>query len=270
MPKKFPSNIHAKIKNYIYALYNPLIDADLPFYVGRGVGDRVFSHLNVSHNDEVQNIINEIQKKGLEPKIRIIMHGLTTQEAKAAENVAIAMLGKDKLANKVKGSNSNLTKVSPQELIDHYNAKKVNINHRVIMIIRNPWNPDLPEQRHYDMTRSAWKLGPKKDMADYAFLINQGVVKKIYSVASWFPDGTTFHIRNNPDPTNPNFIKDYAIRERQEFVGKLIDPSDPIYKKYIGKSVKKYLKATGSPCHYSYNHKGEPYKFDENDNIINK
>ena len=77
------------------------------------------------------------------------------------------MLGKDNLANKVKGSGSGLTKVSPQELIDHYNAKEVYVRHRVIMIIRNPWNPDQPEQTHYDRTRSAWKLGPKKNFAEF-------------------------------------------------------------------------------------------------------
>ena len=58
---KFPANIHQKLKNYIYALYNPLDNSDLTFHVGRGVGDRVFSHLKGSHNDEVQAIIDVIR-----------------------------------------------------------------------------------------------------------------------------------------------------------------------------------------------------------------
>ena len=95
MVNKFPSNIHRELKNYIYALYSPTSESDLPFYVGRGVGDRVFSHLKESHNDEVNNIIKDIESKGLKPSIKILIHGLTAAEAKSAETAAIAMLGKD-------------------------------------------------------------------------------------------------------------------------------------------------------------------------------
>ena len=266
---KFPANIHKELKNYIYALYNPSDNSELPFYVGRGVGDRVFSHLKESHNDEVQDTINLIRELGMEPTIKILIHGLSVQGAKAAETAAIALLGKDNLANKVKGSGSSFTRVSPQELIDHYNAKDVVIKHKVVMIIRNPWNPDLPEQIHYDRTRSAWRLGKKKDIAEYAFLVHQGVVKRVYSIANWYPDGTTFHSRNNPDPKNANYIKDYAIRDRYEFVGRLLHPSDPISAFYIGKSISKYIRAVMSPCHYSYNRNGDIYKFDASGKISN-
>ena len=137
------------------------------------------------------------------------------------------------------------------------------------MIIRNPWNPDLPEVEHYDRTRSAWRLGSKKDLAEFAFLVHQGIVKRIYSIASWYPDGTTFHSRNNPDPNNPYYVKDYGIRERFEFVGRLLDPEDKISKLYMGKSIKKYIRATGSPCHYSYNSKGNIYKFNKLGKVSN-
>ena len=124
---KFPSNIHKELKNYIYALYDPSNVSDLPFYIGRGVGDRVFSHLKESHNDEVQQKIKELRENGFQPNIKIILHGLSVQQAKAAETVSIAMLGKDNLANKVKGSGSTLTKVDPQELINKYGADTASI-----------------------------------------------------------------------------------------------------------------------------------------------
>ena len=266
---KFPANIHKELKNYIYALYDPSENSELPFYVGRGIGDRVFSHLKESHNDEVQKTVYKIRELKMEPSVKILIHGLSPAEAKAAETASIAILGKDNLANKVKGSGSSLTKVSPQELIDHYNAKDVLVKHRVIMIIRNPWNPDQPEQIHYDRTRSAWRLGKKKDIAEYAFLVHQGVIKRVYSIANWYPDGTTFHSRNNPDPNNTSYQKDYAIRDRYEFVGRLLHPSDPISKLYIGKSIKKYIRAVMSPCHYSYNKSGDIYKFNSKNEIIN-
>ena len=164
---KFPSNIHKILKNYIYAYFDPTDGSYLPFYVGRGIENRAFSHLKGSHNSEVQKILEKLKELGLSPQIKIIVHGLTLQQAKVAETAAIALLGKDNLANVVKGSRSNFTNASPREIIDHYNAKEVVLKHRVIMIIRNPWNPDLPEYEHYDRTRSAWRLGSKKDLAQF-------------------------------------------------------------------------------------------------------
>ena len=158
--------------------------------------------------NKISGLLGEkLKELGLSPQIKIIVHGLTLQQAKVAETAAIALLGKDNLANVVKGSRSNFTNASPREIIDHYNAKEVVLKHRVIMIIRNPWNPDLPEYEHYDRTRSAWRLGSKKDLAQYAFLVHQGIVKRIYTVTAWYPDGTTFHSRNNPDPNNPFYRK---------------------------------------------------------------
>ena len=267
MALKFPSNIHKEILNYIYAIYDPR--EELPFYVGRGVRDRVFSHLKESHNREVEMKILSLRRQGLEPTIKILIHGLNSKQARAAETVAIAMLGKDNLANKVLGGGSSLTNVSPEELIHHYNAKEVLIRHKVMLIVRNPWNPNQSERFHYDLTRASWKVGKKKDFAEYAFLIHQGVVKRVYTIAAWYPDGTTFHNRNNPDPNNEHYVEDYKIRDRYEFVGRLLHPKEELSKLYVGKSVKRYLRATGSSIHYSYNAKGEPYKFDNNNKIKN-
>ena len=267
MIKKFPANIHKEILNYIYAIYDPR--EALPFYVGRGVGDRVFSHLKDSHNKEVDSKILMLRNQGLEPVIKILIHGLNTKQARAAETVAIAMLGKDNLANKVLSGGSSFTNVSPEELIHHYNAKKVLIKHLAVLIVRNPWNPNQSERYHYDLTRASWKVGKKKDFAEYAFLIHQGVVKKVYTVATWYPDGTTFHIRNNPDPNNEHYHEDYKIRDRYEFVGRLLHPEDELSKLYVGKSVKRYLRASGSAIHYSYNANGEIYKFNIDDRVTN-
>jgi hypothetical protein len=93
MVKKFPANIHKQISNYIYAIYDP--KEALPFYVGRGVGDRVFSHLKNSHNKVVDQKVASLRSQGFEPIVKILIHGLNSKQAKAAETVAIAMLGKD-------------------------------------------------------------------------------------------------------------------------------------------------------------------------------
>ena len=112
---KFPSNIHKILKNYIYAYFDPTDGSYLPFYVGRGIENRAFSHLKGSHNSEVQKILEKLKELGLSPQIKIIVHGLTLQQAKVAETAAIALLGKDNLANLVKGSRSNFKKPSPEK-----------------------------------------------------------------------------------------------------------------------------------------------------------
>ena len=58
-------------------------------------------------------------------------------------------------------------------------------------------------------------------------------------------------------------------KEASEFVGKLLDYNDPLIKKYVGKSVKRYLRASGSAIHYSYNADGELYKFDKSNRVTN-
>jgi len=267
MITKFPTNIHKELSNYIYALYDPR--EKLPFYIGRGVGDRAFSHLKESHNKKVKDKVDSLRDQKIKPVIKILIHGLTNQQARAAETAAIAILGKDNLANEVKGAGSSLTNISPAEIIHHYNAKEALIKHKAILIVRNPWNPNQTEQYHYDLTRASWKVGKKKDHAEYAFLVHQGVIKRVYTVAAWYPDGTTFHTRNNPDPNNPHYRHDYKIRDRYEFVGKLLDYNDPLIKKYVGKSVKRYLRASGSAIHYSYNADGELYKFDKSNRVTN-
>ena len=65
--KSFNSEIIQKIKFYVYLLSDP--DTGEIFYVGKGKGNRVFSHLNDnSDNDKVKKI-KEIQSKGKNPKI---------------------------------------------------------------------------------------------------------------------------------------------------------------------------------------------------------
>ena len=78
MVKKFPANIHKQISNYIYAIYDPR--EVLPFYVGRGVGDRVFSHLKNSHNKVVDQKVASLRSQGFEPIVKILIHGLNSKQ----------------------------------------------------------------------------------------------------------------------------------------------------------------------------------------------
>ena len=64
---KLSANILKEMKYYVYLLSDPTNNEI--FYVGKGKGNRAFSHLkDKSDNPKVEKI-KEIQSKGREPKL---------------------------------------------------------------------------------------------------------------------------------------------------------------------------------------------------------
>lgn len=57
-------------QNYVYIYYDPRKNNE-PFYVGKGSGNRAWTHLKQSHNVIVRNKINTICGVGREPNIGI-------------------------------------------------------------------------------------------------------------------------------------------------------------------------------------------------------
>ena len=46
------------------------------FYIGKGKGNRCFSHLNNTSDNEKVKKIKELISKGIVPKIEILVHGV--------------------------------------------------------------------------------------------------------------------------------------------------------------------------------------------------
>ena len=81
-------------------------------------------------------------------------------------------------------------------------------------------------------TRSAWKLGLRRENVDYALCVYRGVVREVYQVTDWVEGGLS--MRGVDESGRP------PLREgRWEFVG--IVSEESIRKKYIGKSVADYF-----------------------------
>lgn len=91
--KKFPLGVAEKIRSYVYIYSDPRNGK--PFYVGKGRGNRIFSHLKKSGETEKFEKIEKIQKTGREPKIEILRYGLSDSEAKLLEASTIDLLGID-------------------------------------------------------------------------------------------------------------------------------------------------------------------------------
>lgn len=77
MANCFPEKLIEELGYYVYIYSDP--KTKKPFYVGKGIGNRAFSHLSYDVNAEDSNEklkrIAEIRKRGQEPTIEIISFG---------------------------------------------------------------------------------------------------------------------------------------------------------------------------------------------------
>jgi hypothetical protein len=215
---EFPPSIQDKIKFYVYLYIDPRTD-DI-FYVGKGRGNRVFSHLREKTVSEKNLRIRDIQNDGFQPRIEILVHGLDSElTARKIEASIIDLLGIDNLTNIQGGYESReFGRMSTEQLKAIYGAKKVDIREAAILInINRSFRYGMSPVELYDATRSAWVVGTKRDKASLAFAVYQGIVQEVYKIAHWFPNNTTLNSRKTPgeDPRE----------ERWEFVGQLADNS---------------------------------------------
>ena len=99
---KFPKIVATELKYYVYIYSNPLTDEI--FYVGKGKGDRVFSHLYEESESEKIKYLADLKLKNLKPKIEILIHGIDDEEtALRVEASIIDLIGINKLTNRQSG-----------------------------------------------------------------------------------------------------------------------------------------------------------------------
>src|SRR4051794_24840037 len=98
---RFPPEVIKRLKSYVYAYVDPR--GGEVFYVGKGLGNRAFQHLNVDTKSAKAKRIRQIRKEGLSPQIDILVYGLTAAEAHRVEAVCIDLVGLSKLTNLISG-----------------------------------------------------------------------------------------------------------------------------------------------------------------------
>ncbi len=233
--ERVSKHIARKLGYYVYLLVNPLNNA--VFYVGKGKGNRALTHLKDTADVEKTKTktIRQIRAQREEPRIEILAHGLKNAEmAKRIEAAAIDLLGVSNLTNEVRGlRSSKLPRMSLRDVIATYEKRRKKINEPAILIrINRLYHYGMTDTQLYDATRGIWKVGSRREKAEYAFAVYEGIVREVYAISRpWLPAGSTYFARR---PSG------YGSRDRWEFVGTLAE--DRIRNKYRGKYVGHYFK----------------------------
>ena len=225
--QEFPVSVIESLGYYVYTLADP---GGNIFYVGKGYGNRVFSHVNEAiekprDNDKLDKI-RAIRAHGGDVSYEIIRHGLSETEAFEVESALIDFIGLDELTNVVAGHNMDSRgRMSVPEIIASYQAESISITEPAILIIVNKlFERNISPERLYEITRGNWVVGVRRNKARYAFCVYRGIIREVYKIGRWFQVEARF-----PDTKR-------QIRWR--FDGELAKD----LQHYVGGSVEAYLK----------------------------
>lgn len=239
-PESFPPGVAAKLKTYVYRLIDPRNGET--FYVGKGRGDRVFSHVRADvDGDELDNKlkrIREIRLAGFDVAHVIHRHGLDDKTGFEVEAALIdAYPG---LTNAVGGAGSNdFGAMHAKEVIRRYSAEPAVFQHKAVLI---SVNRSAAESSLYEATRYAWKISPKKaNQADVILATRYGLI-----VGAFVADKPWL------EATSANFPGRDSVLGRWGFVGR--DAPDVLKSQYVGKSVPDQYRKRGAanPIKYTW------------------
>jgi hypothetical protein len=187
--KKFSHKTIEALEYYVYGLKDPV--SKKYFYIGKGKGNRVFSHVNQSVRrgmlDPKFDVIDALKALG-GPEIDIIRHGLKENEALLLESALIDTLGVDQLVNKVRGVDSDkFGLMSPVAISQQYRGVPFRSNVKAICFkINRGWKKDITEDDLYEAVRGNWRLNLQRSKsANFAMGVYDGVIRAIYNIEGW-------------------------------------------------------------------------------------
>lgn len=201
-------------KYYVYCLVDPR--KNTPFYIGKGVGNRVFAHntFAVKHNDQgiwkelcfeskrnlKLDMITEILEAGHQVISYIVSYGLTEKEALAAENTLInylKIIQKTDLTNLIAGHGSSC--FTTEELEERFgfqpmDLKDIETDDLILAVkIKDGFSLSLDETLEYSIgvrddtnlksrTLGEWTIGRDKlEKIQYIIGVNTGADNAVVS-----------------------------------------------------------------------------------------
>lgn len=218
----FPPEVSARLRTYVYRLIDPRNGET--FYIGKGQGDRVFSHVRAQvEGDELDNKIKrirEIRVAGFDVAHVIHRHGLDEKTAFEVEAALIdAYPG---LTNIVGGAgSSDFGAMHAKEIVTRYCAEPAVFEHKALLI---SVNRTATETSLYEATRYAWKISKSKaEKAEVVLATRQGLIIEAFIADRWL-EATTANFPGRTDvPGRLGFIGHEAPADlRARYVGKRV------------------------------------------------
>ncbi len=218
----FPPGVAEKLKTYVYRLIDPRNGET--FYVGKGQGNRLFSHIHeqVEADDPNNKLrrIRDIRLAGFEVAHVVHRHGM--DEATAFEVEAALMDAYPGLTNIAGGIGSSAYgAMHAMEIIRRYAAQPAVFQHRAMLI---SVNRSAADNSLYEATRYAWKVNPSKARrAEVILATMQGLIVGAFIASDWLEaTGANFPSRED-SPGRYAFIGEEAPSQiRDLYVGKRV------------------------------------------------
>jgi len=228
--KSFPSEVQKSLGYYVYTYVDTSVTPHQIFYVGKGTGNRCFSHLQSIADDSKTRRIADIRDN---LRIDILAYGLQDEAtAFAIEAACIELL--DNLTNKVRGHGSvERGRINTDNLIAKLAAEELTEFRDDCLLIRinQRFRVDMTATELYEATRGVWRIGENRQSAQFGLAVFDGVVQEVYKIEAWFPEGATFYGSRDVDPDGDT--------GRWEFVGRIADSR--VRNRYRYKSVSHLL-----------------------------
>lgn len=241
--KSFAPKVAHAMGVYVYRLIDPRTDE--AFYVGKGVGNRVFDHVNcaeqllVSQQPDGEDTaslklgrIREIMDAGFEVSHVIHRHGLTDEVAFEVEAALIDVY--PELTNLQSGRASGVRAAMSVEELEALYALPVLgdcSDLKLVLINVNALDGDRGRASVYDQVRFAWKINvARAGGADLVLAVRRGVVIGVYT-AVW------------KSATVENFPEfGLHLPERWGFVGE--PASSHMWERLVGERGKRIVEET--------------------------
>ncbi len=218
---------------YVYGLKDPRDNRY--FYIGKGQENRVYSHLfGTDSKSELfpkDVTIKEIREAGLEPVFDIIRWGIADERvAYAIEAAIIDALNVHELTNLVRGhgGSAGYGLLSEREAKEKFEGVEFQSNEAFVGFKLNRlWSPDLTDEELYEVTRKIWRVGRRREKANYALAVSFGIVRQVYRIQRFSSESPWESFTHNRDGKQLKMKKwgfvGHVAEELQHLVNSTVD-----------------------------------------------